>query len=617
VLWHHDGEGETWMICALGDLSEDAIPGHKLKQDSDVLDTWFSSALWPHSTLGWPGPALTADGPDWEQLKSYYPTSTLITSRDIITLWVARMVLMSIHNVKQNPLPSGEGGERSSPGEGKVAGQPTSSGESGSPHPASGHLLPEGEGTGVVPFKEVFIHPKILDAFGDTMSKSKGNGVDPLDVIDKFGADSLRFGLAYLTTETQDVRMPVDFECPHCGELIEQTKKNRVQPRVDCKKCGKPFRTQWAEKPEDVALPRGAVVSERFELARNFCNKLWNAARFAMLNLDGYTAARVTDAELTVEDRWVLSRLNTVTAGVTDDLNHYRYADAMRKLYEFAWDEFCSFYVEMVKGRLQDPAARGTAQRVLTHVLDVLVRLLHPAMPFITEEIWQRLGEFAPQRGLEPSPVGRGQGEGMSQASASSTGKQSSLTPALSRRERGTKSVMIAEWPAADTSRIDPTIEARFARFQEMLRGLRDIRARQNITPKTAIRFALKCDAATADLLRPMGSYFASMAGAEATGWGEAVQPFATVATLTLPFGELYVDLEGLIDVAAEIVRKEKERDNLANLIRGKESKLGNASFVERAPPEVVAKERQSLDEARRTLESVERSLAELRAKAK
>ena len=163
-----------------------------------MLDTWFSSALWPHSTLGWPE--------ETPELEFYYPTSTLVTSRDIITLWVARMVLTGLYNM------------------------------------------------GDVPFRDVFIHPKILDGFGEGMSKSKGNGVDPLDVIDKFGADALRFALCHMTTETQDVRMPVDFECPHCHALIEQTKKNRVQPRVECKKCGQPFSTQWASKPADVAL---------------------------------------------------------------------------------------------------------------------------------------------------------------------------------------------------------------------------------------------------------------------------------------------------------------------------------------------------------------------------
>ncbi len=213
------------------------MPGHKLTCAKSTCSIPGSARrLWPHSTLGWPEQT--------PELAYYYPTSTLITSRDIITLWVARMVLTGLYNV------------------------------------------------GEVPFHDVFIHPKILDGYGERMSKSKGNGVDPLDVIDKFGADSLRFGLAYLTTETQDVRMPVEFECPHCHAAVEQTKKNRVLPRVECKKCGQPFSTQWAEKEADKTLPRGAVVSERFELGRNFCNKLWNASRFALIEPGGLHAGR-------------------------------------------------------------------------------------------------------------------------------------------------------------------------------------------------------------------------------------------------------------------------------------------------------------------------------------
>ena len=341
------------------------MPGHTISQDPDVLDTWFSSALVAALDV-----RLAEQTPEVDY---YYPTSALVTSRDIITLWVARMVLMGLHNL------------------------------------------------GDVPFREVFIHPKILDGFGEGMSKSKGNGVDPIDVMDKFGADALRFGLAYLTTETQDVRMPVDFECPHCGTLVEQTKKNRVLPRVPCKQCGKEFSTQWASKPEDVALPRGAVVSERFELARNFCNKLWNAARFTLLNLEGYTSAPIPDSELAVEDRWILSRLATVTAEMTTALDEYRFADAMKFAYEFAWDEFCSFYVEMVKSRLATADGRPVAQRVLAHTLDTLLRLLHPAVPFITEEIWQLLGQAAPKRGL--------------------------AAPAAA-----SDSIMIAAWPTADAA---------------------------------------------------------------------------------------------------------------------------------------------------------------------
>ncbi len=200
----HSGQSQIFVCLRHEDAAlESKLESLGFTRDPDVLDTWFSSALWPHSTLGWPEQT--------EELQYFYPTNTLITSRDIITLWVARMVLMGLNN------------------------------------------------TGKVPFDEVFIHPKILDGNGETMSKSKGNGVDPIDIIDKFGPDALRFGLAWLATDTQDVRMPVQYECPHCEKLMDQTKKNRSLPRIECSHCKKEFSTQWAEKPEDVALPRGAV----------------------------------------------------------------------------------------------------------------------------------------------------------------------------------------------------------------------------------------------------------------------------------------------------------------------------------------------------------------------
>lgn len=511
VVWHRDDEYQQWLICAQEeDLSEDSIPGHKLEREQDVLDTWFSSALWPHSTLGWPEKT--------PELEYFYPTNVLITSRDIITLWVARMVMMGLHNM------------------------------------------------GKIPFHQVYIHPKILDAFGEGMSKSKGNGVDPIDVIEKFGADSLRFGLAYLTTETQDIRMPVQFECPHCQGLIEQTKENRIRPKITCTHCSKEFSTQWAQKPADQALPRGAVVSERFEIARNFCNKLWNASRFTLMNLEGYTPGTVRDADLAVEDRWVLSRLSTVADEVTQALATYRYADAARYLYEFAWDEFCSFYVEMVKGRLQDEATRPTAQRVLAYTLDSLVRLLHPIIPFLTEEVWQLLGQIAPERGL-------------------------------AKVQRAAESIIVAPWPVSDPARRDARIEAQFAKFQEVLRGVREIRSRQNVAPKKEISFAIRCDVETADLLRPMESYFESMAGARATGWGPDVQAPEISANAVLSGMEMFVDLADLIDVAAEIDRKKKELEKLQSLLQAQEKKLSNQNFVSRAPEAVVQKERERLKE--------------------
>ena len=501
-----------------------------LNQEEGVLDTWFSSQLWPHSTLGWPEQT--------PELKYWYPTSVLITSRDIITLWVARMVLSGLNNM------------------------------------------------GAVPFREVFIHPKILDGYGETMSKSKGNGVDPLDVIDKFGPDALRFGLAYLTTETQDVRMPVQFECPHCEALTDQTKQNRELPRIKCSKCGQDFSTQWARKEEDQALPRGAVVSERFEQSRNFCNKLWNASRFALLNLDGYTAAPVRDDQLGVEDRWLLSRLATVTQQVTESLERYHFADAARILYDFAWDEFCSFYVEIAKNRLQDAATRAVAQRVLAHALDTLLRLLHPMIPFITEEVWQLLNQFAPQRGI-PTPTAPAQ------------------------------SIMTADWPQPDLARQNAAIEAQFATFQKVLGAVREIRSRQNIAGKTETPFTVRCDESVRAMLLPMQPYLETMSNARVAAWGPDVTPPPVNAHVNLQTIDVYIDLSGLIDVPAEIARNEKEAQKLQNLITGKEQKLSNASFVERAPPDVVAKEREGLAQLQEQLKSVQTALTELRSRTR
>ena len=496
-------------------------------REEDVLDTWFSSALWPHSTLGWPEKT--------DELEKFYPTSTLITSRDIITLWVARMVLMGLNNM------------------------------------------------GEIPFSEVFIHPKILDGYGETMSKSKGNGVDPLDVIEKFGADALRFGLAHLTTETQDVRMPVQFECPHCNQLMDQTKKNRELPVVECKQCGDSFRTQWARTDEHMSFDRGPVVSERFETARNFCNKLWNAARFVMMNLEGYEAAPVTDDELAFEDRWLLSRLNSVTQQVTEGLETYKYADSARVLYDFAWDEFCSFYVEMAKARFQDESSRGVAQRVIAHALDQLLRLLHPIIPFITEEIWQILGTVAPVRGLATV-------------------------------EDASDSIMVASWPLPDEARIDTVIEERFSRFQGVLGALREIRSRQNIAPRQPLEFSVSCSGDVVSLLQPMEPFFQSMAHASSVQWGTEVEPPATNAAVRVDDLEVFVDLKDFIDVDAEIARNEKLMEKIQGQIKGKESKLGNENFVSRAPEEVVAREQESLEKLKAELASVATALESLKA---
>ncbi len=520
-------EPATLHVCIKNDDAnlEASLEQLGLIRQTDVLDTWFSSALWPHSTLGWPEST--------EELAYFYPTNTLITSRDIITLWVARMVLMGLNNVGQ------------------------------------------------VPFREVYIHPKILDGYGETMSKSKGNGVDPIDVIDKFGADALRFGLAWLTTETQDVRLSVQYECPHCQSLVDQTKKNRIAPTIVCDACKKTFSTQWAESEADKAVPRAPVVSERFEVARNFVNKLWNASRFVMMNLEGHTLAEVDWSRLPLEDQWILSRLASVTSAMDRELDRYAYAEAARAVYDFAWDSFCSYYVEMAKPRLQDPEARPSVQRVLAHCLDHVLRLLHPIMPFVTEAIWQQLGRFVPHRDLfDRRPTNRW--------------------------------LVLAAWPTVNPQHLRSDVEVQFAHFASLMGALREIRSRQNIAPKEKIQFNLRCPASMEALLRPMAPFLASMAGAEGMVWGPEVPVPEVHAHVAIEQMDVYVDLSQFIDVAAEIQRNEKLLANLIKQIQGKEGRLSNEAFVSKAPPEIIEKERQTLSELVAQRESTREALERL-----
>ena len=319
-----------------------------LRQDPDVLDTWFSSALWPHSTLGWPEQT--------PELGYYYPTSVLVTSRDIITLWVARMVITGLYNV------------------------------------------------GEVPFRDVYVHPKILDGFGETMSKTKGNGIDPLDIIERYGTDALRFGMVNMATETQDSRMPVANVCPHCDTLVPVKQEHMYMRtrKVTCPHCKKPFRPGGPWPAADPDLPTAKQASERFELGRNFANKLWNAARFLLLNLEGYTPGVLHLEELPLEDRWILSRLATTVKAVTEQLEGYHFSEAARLHLRVHLVRV----LRLVRGNEQRPAAqmpagRTTVQRVLTGVLDAILRLVQPIMPFVTESIWQALGETAAERACQ------------------------------------------------------------------------------------------------------------------------------------------------------------------------------------------------------------------------
>jgi valyl-tRNA synthetase len=536
VAWRSDEAGGWFVSSRDESLRVETIAGRPLVRDPDVLDTWFSSALWPHSTLGWPEPTA--------ELAAFYPTSALVTSRDILTLWVARMVILGIFD------------------------------------------------TGRIPFSEVYIHPKILDRYGETMSKSKGNGVDPVDVIDALGADALRFALAGLATETQDVRMPVDFQCPGCGHLVEQTVQNRVKPRIECPKCAKPFRTQWASADADLALPRGPAVSEKFESGRNFSNKLWNATRFVLMNLDGFTgagdaSAAATPSDAPLEDRWLMSRLASVSRDVTRAIDEYRFAEASRALYAFAWDEFCSAYLELCKARLADPASRDRARSMLLVGLDTILRLLHPIMPFVTEEIWQHLGEaLGPRRMPWDDPA---------------------AAPAAM--------VMTAAWPRPPETWIDASTETRFGTFLAIVAAIREIRARQNVPPKTRVPVAIRTSADVAALLAPLVPSVASMAAADVTAIGPDAPVPPSAATASAGGCDVAVDLAGLVDVGAEIARLVKENEKTEGFIRAKQTKLADATFTARAPEAVIAKERAALEELEAKLARGTAALAELRGR--
>ena len=433
-------------------------------QDPDVLDTWFSSALWPHSTLGWPEQST--------DLAKYYPTSVLSTARDIITLWVARMVMFGQFNL------------------------------------------------GDVPFKDVYIHPVIQDGNGKRMSKSAGNGVDPVDIIELYGADALRFGLASLATETQDIRIPVD----------------------------------------QIKLPGGREVntSERFEQARTFPNKVWNASRFALMNLEGYTAGPIRPEDLAVEDRWILSRLAEVTSATTNDLEAFRFAEATKRLRDFTWNDVCDWYLEFLKPRFRDPAARPVAQRILAGVLDGLSRLLHPIVPFLTESIWQALGEVAPERGLlDPGPAA--------------------------------PSVCIAPWPDYPTTWADPEAEAVVAQWQDKIAAIRNLRSERNVPAKSKIDPVIVASEPLLSTLRLGEPFILALTNAATV---RIISEFAKpdeFASAVLADAEIVLPLEGLIDKEAEKARVRKSIADLDKQIGPLRGKLTNDQFLARAPADVVA----------------------------
>ncbi len=533
------------QLCFRDQASEETVApmlsSVGLTADPDVLDTWFSSALWPHSTLGWPDPATakltdgqpTLDAVDGEDscLDYFYPGSCLVTARDIITLWVARMTIMGLYNL------------------------------------------------GDIPFTDSFIHANIQDGKGKKMSKSAGNGIDPVDIIERYGADAMRFVICELQTGTQDVRLPVHAISPFTGNNIDLAKAKHGGSIFTylCPESGKEFDVLGTMK--DEGIPAAKLISERFDVGRAFCNKLWNSARFTLMNLGEVSFKEISPDELAIEDRWILSKLTAAVREVHHQLELYTPSAAIGAAREFFWADFCDWYVEMVKARLRDEATAPVARQVLATVLDQTLRLLHPFVPFITEAIWEKLNEQAPIRGIDRALVASDQ-------------------------------CVTAAWPEVREDWLAPDVEQHITDAQEVVKNIRDLRQSYGAPPSKKVEVAIKTTPETQANLAPCRDLIAFMANASSLDL-EATEKPKNAATAVVRGTEIYV--LGVIDTDKEVAKLEKQMAKLAGQIQGKAKKLENEGFVSKAPPEVVEAEKESLTQMQAELASIESSLVDLR----
>ena len=449
----------------------------KLEQDPDVLDTWFSSALWPFATLGWP--ARTPE------IEYFYPTNLLITSREILYLWVARMIMTSLEFV------------------------------------------------GKIPFHHVLIHPTILTKDGKRMSKSLGTGIDPLELIAMYGADATRFALLYQCSSTQDVRFDADVE------------ENRV------------------------------LRSMTTEMCRNFANKVWNASRFVLMNLgeepvksEGLPAGE----EAEFADRWIFHRLNETIHKVTEALENYRFDDYSKQLYEFVWGEFCDWYVEMAKLRLygHDAKEQTKVRQRLVFLLDQILRLLHPAMPFVTEEIWQALH----------------QGEG---------------------------SIMVQSYPETNANWVQPGAKENMGFFMEIVRSVRNLRAEMSCPPSKEVKVILFGPQAELDFLRSQERYLRALAKTGSVDYLRKGERPRGAATAVVGLTEIYLPLGDLINLEEEKTRLNRELARAQEELNRVQRKLGNGEFMAKAKEEVVCREKEKAEEFEAEIRTLNLSLGRIR----
>jgi len=458
--WYCDDCGEMTVAENVEECQH--CHGKNLRQDEDVLDTWFSSALWPFSTMGYPN--------ETPELKKFYPTSTLVTGYDIIFFWVSRMVMMGL------------------------------------------------KFQGDVPFRTVFIHGLVRDELGRKMSKSLGNGIDPVEVIDKYGADSLRFMLVTGNTPGNDLRF------------------------------------SWS----------------RVESARNFANKIWNASRFLLMNLENFDVNfKPADEDLTLADKWIISRLNRTAKGVTETLNKFELGEAARLMYEFIWSEFCDWYIELTKARLygDDVKAKSTALYVLNDVLEKSLRLLHPFMPFLTEIIRQKLP------GVEGS-------------------------------------IMLADWFSGGA--VDEKSESDMNLIVDVIKVIRNLKSEVGVEVRKKSEVILKASSVAEKILKSNVNYIVELAAAEPVTFSDEKPQHALAGVVEGV--EIFLPLKGLIDTEKEIARLTKELEKLRKGIAMTEGKLNNEKFLSKAPADVVQSEREKLSVAQEKISSVESRIAQLQS---
>ncbi|SYZ72798.1 Valine--tRNA ligase [Candidatus Zixiibacteriota bacterium] len=459
--------GETIVASAKPDKCP-KCGGSELVQDEDVLDTWFSSWLWPFSTFGWPEKSPLLD--------YFYPTRVLVTASEIIFLWVARMVMAGY------------------------------------------------EFMGKLPFSDVYIHGTVRDANGIKMSKSLGNGIDPLEIVDKYGADSLRISLVLATPDGQD---------------------------------------PWISK-------------NTFEIGRNFVNKLFQASRFVMMRLEDkkYEIDSIPDKDLILIDRWILSRLERTIETVDNSIADFRLSAAAKALYSFTWNDFCSWYIELIKPDSPEQPIRPASLQVAVYVLDKILKLLHPFIPFVTEEINGNLRQYA-------------------------SDKEATL--------------VFGPWPKETRKYRDDNLETSLESIQTVVNAVRSIRSEMNVPPgkKSDLHIRIK-DKAMAKLLEDYHEYFRSLAKIEKLVIGEKIKKPRLSASAVISGAELFLPLEGLINVESEKVRLEKELSGLKGQLENLSRKLANADFLKKAPAEVIEKEKGRKADIEERVEKLNSNLEQL-----